>query len=235
MDGQIRGEGVARSELAGVDIENMWRLFQEHYDQAAREIFQRDLDGKNWVILVRDEQSEIQGFSTLAIYETPVAGQPVSVVFSGDTIIRPAYWGTPELPRAWIKTVLKVSVDMVQPLYWLLISAGYKTYRFLPIFYKEFYPCCHCPTPPGIQAILNQLAQQRFGSDYLPETGIARFRVGATPLRPGIAEVTPERLKDPHVAFFVAHNPGHAQGDELVCLARIHPDNFTAAGRRLAR
>jgi hypothetical protein len=235
MDVQLQGQGVRRSELSGADIEDMWRLFQEHYDQAEGEIFQRDLDGKNWVILLRDEAAEIQGFSTLALYETFAAGQPLSVVFSGDTIIRPAFWGTPELPRAWIKTVLSASVGMVQPLYWLLISAGYKTYRFLPIFFKEFFPCCHCPTPPGIQAILDQLAQERFGADYSAATGITRFRVGATPLRAGIAEVTQERLKDRHVAFFVARNPGHAQGDELVCLTHVHPDNYSAIGRRLMR
>jgi hypothetical protein len=235
MDVQLQGQGVRRSELTRADIENMWRLFQEHYDRAEQEIFQRDLDGKNWVILLRDEAAEIQGFSTLSLYETHAAGQPLSVVFSGDTIIRPLFWGTPELPRTWIKTVLSASAGMVQPLYWLLISAGYKTYRFLPIFFREFYPCCHCPTPAGIQAILDQLAQERFGADYSAVTGVTRFRVGATPLRAGIAEVTEQRLKDPHVAFFVARNPGHAQGDELVCLTHVHPDNYSAIGRRLMR
>jgi hypothetical protein len=235
MDVELHGQGLARSELTRSDIEAMWQIFQEHYDQAERDIFKRDLDGKNWVVLVRDEQQAIQGFSTLALYETTVAGRPHSVVYSGDTIIRPEFWGTPELPRTWIKTVLRASAGMVQPLYWLLISAGYKTYRFLPIFFKEFYPCYNCPTPPDVQALMDQLARQRFGSDYSAETGIARFRVGATPLRAGIAEVTEERLKDPHVAFFVGRNPGHAQGDELVCLTQVHPSNFTAAGRRLAR
>ncbi len=116
-----------------------------------------------------------------------------------------------------------------------MISAGYKTYRFLPVFYKEFYPCYSCPTPPGVQALLDELARQRFGAEYSAATGVIRFNLGATPLRAGIAEVTAERLKDPHVAFFVARNPGYAQGDELVCLTRIHPDNYSAVGRRLLR
>jgi hypothetical protein len=63
----------------------------------------------------------------------------MSVVYSGVTIIRSEYWGTPQLPSTWIKTVLEKSAEMVQPLYWLLISSGYKTYRFLTVFYKEFY------------------------------------------------------------------------------------------------
>jgi hypothetical protein len=235
MTTPLQGQSVPQRKLTAPDIEAMWQVFQEHYDQADREIFNHDLDGKNWVIILRDELTHIQGFSTLALYETVAAGQALSVVFSGDTIIRPEFWGTPELPRTWIKTVLQISAGMVQPLYWLLISAGYKTYRFLPIFYKEFYPCCQGPTPAKDQVILDELARQRFGSDYSAEKGIVRFRVGATPLRAGIAEVTPERLRDAHVAFFVAKNPGYAQGDELVCLTRVHPDNFTSAARRLVR
>jgi hypothetical protein len=30
-------------------------------------------------------------------------------------------------------------------------------------------------------------------------------------------------------------NPHHEQGDELVCITQVHPDNFTPAGRRMAR
>jgi hypothetical protein len=117
----------------------------------------------------------------------------------------------------------------------LLISSGYKTYRFLTVFYKEFYPRYNCPTPPDIQALMDHLATQRFGADYHPELGVARFTKGATPLREGVASVTDERLRDPHVAFYIARNPGHVHGDELVCLTRIHPDNLTAAGKRLLR
>ncbi len=232
----LQSQVVARAALAPQEVGEMLDLFREHFDGATLDLFKRDLSNKDWVILLRDgESSCIQGFSTLALYETTVCGQRLSVVYSGDTIIRPAFWGTPELPRAWIKTVLEKSTPMQQPLYWLLISSGYKTYRFLTVFYKEFYPRYDKPTPPEQQAILDHLAAERFGLDYHRDLGIVRFTNGATPLREGVAEVTAERLQDPHIAFYVARNPGHAHGDELVCLTQIHPDNFTAAGRRMAR
>jgi hypothetical protein len=214
----------------------MFKVFSGCFDGATLDIFERDLSSKNWVILLRDgESGELAGFSTLALYETTFDGKPLSVVYSGDTIIRPAYWGTPELPRSWVRTVLEKSADLPQPLYWLLISSGYKTYRFLSVFYKEFYPCCNQPTPPKMQALMDHLATQRFGDEYHPELGVVRFVKGATPLKDGVAEVTEERLHDPHVAFYVARNPGHLQGDELVCITRVHPDNFTAAGKRVLR
>jgi hypothetical protein len=227
---------LARADLTKSDIQAMFRVFSENFEGVTLDIFERDLGNKNWVILLRDgETNELEGFSTLALYEAQFNNQPISVVYSGDTIIRRTYWGTPELPRSWIHTVLEKSANMTQPLYWLLISSGYKTYRFLTVFYKEFYPRYDKPTPPETQAIMEHLASQRFGSDYHCEEGIVRFKNGATPLRDGVAGVTDERLHDPHVAFYISRNPGHVHGDELVCITRIHPDNFTPAGRRMAR
>ena len=236
MSPALTSKAIPISELSGMDIQSMFRVFSENFEVATQEIFERDLSKKNWVILLSDaETNELEGFSTLALYETEFNGKPISVVYSGDTIIRREYWGTPELPKSWIHTVLEKSVNMVQPLYWLLISSGYKTYRFLTVFYKEFYPRHDKPTPPEMQAIMEHLAMQRFGAEYHCEEGIVRFKDGATPLRDGIAEVTDERLQDPHVAFYIAKNPGLVNGDELVCITQIHPDNFTPAGRRMAR
>lgn len=232
----LTSSSIPRADLTVAEIQAMFNVFCENFDGATLESFTHDLANKNWVILLRDAATlTLQGFSTLSLYETSFENNPISVVYSGDTIIRPAYWGTPELPTAWIKTVLEKSADMPQPLYWLLISSGYKTYRFLTVFYKEFYPRYDQQTPPEAQAILRQLAADRFGAEYLPELGIVRFAQGGTPLREGVAEVTDERLRDPHIAFYIHANPGHVNGDELVCLTRIHPDNFTPAGRRMAR
>ncbi len=236
MTSLLTSSSLPRANLTDADVQAMFSVFCENFDGATLESFTRDLSNKNWVILLHDTATlTLQGFSTLSLYETLFENKPISVVYSGDTIIRPAYWGTPELPTAWIKTVLEKSANMPQPLYWLLISSGYKTYRFLTVFYQEFYPCHDKPTPPEAQAILQQLATERFGADYLPGLGIVRFAQGGTPLREGVAEVTDERLRDPHVAFYIQANPGHVNGDELVCLTRIHPDNFTPAGRRMAR
>ncbi len=236
MSPSLTSNAIPISDLSATDIRSMFRVFSENFDGATMEIFERDLSSKNWVILLSGaETKELEGFSTLALYETEFNGKPISVVYSGDTIIRREYWGTPELPKSWIHTVLEKSANMVQPLFWLLISSGYKTYRFLTVFYKEFYPRHDKPTPPEMQAIMEHLALHRFGSDYRCEEGVVRFKDGATPLRDGIAEVTEERLQDPHVAFYIAKNPGHVSGDELVCITQIHPDNFTPAGRRMAR
>lgn len=176
MPKSLKGEALSRSDLTDLDVQNMFGIFQDYYENATPRIFRRDLENKNWVIILRDSESKsIQGFSTLAFYESVVNGKPVGVVYSGDTIIRPAYWGTSELPRMWGRSVLRIGAQLPQPLYWLLISSGYKTYRFLPKFFKEFYPRYDQPIPLEIQEIIDHLAGERFGAEYYPELGIVRF------------------------------------------------------------
>ncbi|HMN27879.1 MAG TPA: hypothetical protein PKE45_06950 [Caldilineaceae bacterium] len=233
---QLTNQVCARSELSDETLAAMTALFAEHFAAVNPARFAQDLAGKDWVILLREPTTgALQGFSSLALYTTVYQGQPISVVYSGDTIIRPAFWGTPELPRTWIKTVLARSAELSQPLYWLLLSSGYKTYRFLPVFYRHFYPRYDQPTPPAIQHLIDHLACERFGADYDQASGVVRFTNGATPLRHGIADLSRERMADPHIAYFLARNQGHQQGDELVCLTQIHLDNLTAAGRRMVR
>jgi hypothetical protein len=235
MNPQLVGEAVARDALCSATVEEMLLLFAEHYELACPDDFLRDLAAKDQVVLLRDEAScALQGFSTLATYTSRAQGREVGVVFSGDTIIRPAFWGTPALPSVWIKHVLALAAAMPQPVYWLLISSGYKSYRFLPVFYREFYPRFDSPTPNELQAIIDMLACQRFGEQYRPASGIVRFANGGTPLRPGVAEVSTERERNAHVRFFLERNPGHAEGDELVCLTQISWENLTPAGQRMA-
>lgn len=229
------GETIHRPQLSDHTIETMFDLFQDYF-VADFDTFQRDLGNKNWVILLKNTVSgSIEGFSTLAFYKSIVDLEEIGIVYSGDTIIRPEYWGAPELPRTWIKTVLEIGETLPKPLYWLLISSGYKTYRFLSVFYKEYYPRYNRQTPPKIQSTIHHLAKERFGEEYDPKTGVIRFTSGATPLRAGVAEISGRRLKDPNVAFFIQKNPGHAQGDELVCLTHIDPENLTPAGKRMIR
>src|SRR5213075_2399216 len=113
-------------------------------------------------------------------------------------------------------------------IYWFLICSGYKTWRFLPVFFREFYPNATIETPDRVRRILDALAAQKFGGEYCRESGIVRFRT-ATPLRRGVATVTDQRLRDPHIAFFTRVNPGHSHGDELACLAEVSRANLTRA------
>jgi hypothetical protein len=195
---------------------------QANFEGVTAQQFADDLARKNWVILLEDDAREVRGFSTLSVYESAVV--PSRVVYSGDTIVDRAAWGSNALARTWLETVRQLRAD-----YWLLITSGFRTYRFLPVFWREFWPRFDCPQRP---ALLDALAREWFNSHYKPATGIVRLESPQILLN-GLKEIPPNRLSDPHVAFFAQANPGHARGDELVCLCPLTPVNQTSIGRRL--
>ena len=226
---------VPRASLPRADRDAMRLLLSAHFDGVTPETFDRDLDEKNWVVLFEDAD-RLRGFTTLLTYETTYRGERISVVYSGDTIMARDAWNTALLPRAWIAAVRSIREQHLHTgrLYWLLLTSGVRTYRLLPVFWKEFYPRYDASTPCDVQGLLAHLALERFGACYRRDRGLVQF---AAPQRlrdegaPGVAGGRHE----PHVDFFHGANPDWQEGDELVCLTEIAFDNLTAAGRRMWR
>ncbi|MDB5330831.1 MAG: hypothetical protein JWP03_1982 [Phycisphaerales bacterium] len=223
---------LPRAELASGQLAAMYELLSAHFEGVTFNQFLEDAAEKNWAILI-ERAGRLVGFTTILAYETSVDGETVSVVYSGDTIVAPEAWNTASLPRAWIESVAKLRLHYPNgPYLWLLITSGFRTYRFLPLFWREFYPRPGEPTPMKWQRLMGRLAAERFGSRYDASCGIVRL---ANPqrLRGALAKVPAARLDDPYVAFFTERNMGHAEGDELVCVTELAPENLTAAGRRM--
>jgi len=228
----MRARLVSRADLAGPEREAMCDLLAAHFLGVTRASFAEDLERKNWALLL-EEGGRLVGFSTLLVYETSVESEAMTVVYSGDTIVAPAAWGRSSLAQSWIGAVRSLRARYRRGrMYWLLISSGFRTYRFLPVFWREFYPRGDAPTPPAVQARLHALATGLFGPRYLPERGIVRLD-SPQRLRGALAEVPNGRRTDPHVAFFLERNPGWPEGDELVGLTELAEDNLTRAGRRM--
>jgi hypothetical protein len=226
---------VEVAEVTPRQRDEMFASMDHHYDNVHRHLFEADLTQKRWVILIRDPASErLCGFSTQTLHEAKVGGRPVKALFSGDTIIRRECWGDHALSHMWGRLALAlIDAHPGEELYWFLISQGYKTYRFLPIFFHEFYPRHDGPTPDQVRAIIDALACGRYPEAYDAMNGVIQASPLQYRLRAGLADVTPERLHDPHIRFFHARNPGHARGDELCCLAPLTRANFTPAAYRV--
>jgi hypothetical protein len=238
MGGRLAGSLVPRAQLTVADRDRMYELLSTYFDFTVRKRFEEDLEEKESVVVLRDSaDGQIQGFSTIARMEIIVDSRNIVAFFSGDTIVARDYWGETILSRLWSQTVFAEG-DLIRAerpsteVFWFLICSGYKTYRFLPVFFREFYPCPTSATPPDIKRILDALGSAKFGPQYRADAGIVRF-AHPTPLRAGVAEVTDRRMNDPMVAFFNAVNPGHARGDELACITAVSRTNVTRAGARM--
>jgi hypothetical protein len=232
---KLIGRLVQAADVSRRDRDAMFGLMDRHYSQVRREAFEADLDEKQWVIQVLAPDTEtVCGFSTQMLLEVEVRGRPVKALFSGDTIVDREHWGDNALAHVWGRLALTLIETFGEgDLYWFLISKGYKTYRFLPVFFREFYPRHDAPTPPWAREVIHALGRARYPAEYDPTAGVIRAGPGKDRLREGIADITPERLRDPHVSYFVKQNPGHQQGEELCCLTPLTRRNFTSAARRV--
>jgi hypothetical protein len=227
---RLSGRTVPRESLTPRERVAMFTLLSTFFTGVDPETFASDLAEKSHVILLEGEDGGLHGFSTLSVYRTCVPGIEATIVYSGDTIVDREFWGSPALPVSWLTAARALTAGAGSRVYWLLLTSGFRTYRFLPVFFREFFP----RDAPVANTLVERLAVERFGDRYDPVRGIVRF---ARPqvLVPELLGVPAGRALDEHVAFFLERNPGYTRGDELVCLTEIGDTNLTAAGRRIAR
>lgn len=223
------------SQLASSDRDAMFALMDRHYENMIRARFETDLSEKDWVILLIDEaSSEVCGFSTQALISLSIDDRPIRCVFSGDTIVDRDHWGSSALALAFGKLALHwIETYPDDEVYWCLISKGFRTYRVLPVYFRDFHPRYDAEMPMHLKSIVSAVAQHKFADRFDCERGIIKAISDSDRLRSGLGEITQERFQDPHVRFFVERNPGHANGDELCCIARMSHDNFSAAAMRM--
>jgi hypothetical protein len=228
----LEGRIVTVPEITTPTQQEMFAILGRYFDGYEWSNFQTDLAEKDGVLLL-ERSGAVKGFTTFKFLSAEIQGRQVRGVFSGDTIVEQECWGQQALSTTWSKYMLDESQRENTPFYWFLISSGYKTYRFLPVFFNEFFPRHDRTTPTFEQAVIDTFATMRFGDMYDPARGTIRFRHSQERLKPGVAEVTETKGANPHVRFFVEKNPYHAEGEELPCLAEVSPTNYkTSALRR---
>lgn len=222
---KLKAFGYAVSDLSTAQIESMFQLFAEYYANVTYEQFRKDLSQKDHVFVLKDKATlEIKGFSTIVALNSTVNGKPVRGFFSGDTVVDREYWGQGTLGVAFLKFLFLHKLRKpFEPLYWFLISKGYKTYLLMANNFQTHYPRCEKPTPPEIQTLINTFSTTLYGDCYYADRGVISFAGQQSHIKDALKEdITPiseDLLKNPRVAFFAEKNPQWDQGDELACVA----------------
>jgi len=226
---------VSQSRVSPREREEMLALHRRYFCHVVRKTFLKDMAEKDWVILLRAGR-KIVGFSTLQLIHLVVDRRPCVFLFSGDTIVDQSHWQSTAMAGSFGHFMLHMMEwHGEKDLYWFLISKGYRTYRFLPVFFNRFYPVHNRATPPRYARLLKAVAKHRFGADYDARAGIVRMARKKDWLRPFMRNVPVARQTEPHVAFFLRRNPGYKLGDELACLADVSKKNLNGLAWRVIR
>lgn len=220
------------NELEESDIKIMYEIMEKHYDDTDYKVFLSDLLKKDYCLLLRDEKNMIQGFTTQKSLKFKVGGRQVFGVFSGDTIINKEHWGSIELFQAFANFYIEFGQEHPE-FFWFLISKGYKTYMMLPMFFKEYYPCCRRETPEYYQEIMDGFGEEMYKDTYNRNSGVIEYREKKDKLKTGVADIDEKHLRRPEIKFFVDKNPLFWQGNDLVCLVNFKTDNLLEKTRKI--
>ncbi|MDU1910119.1 hypothetical protein [Fusobacterium sp.] len=222
---KLKGEIVEIDKLDKKDIDEMYKLMTEYYDNMEKKAFFKDLYDKKYCIVLRDEKENIKGFSTQKIINFSIEEKKIYGIFSGDTIIHKSSWGSLELFRVFADFFFDIG-EKYENFYWFLIVKGYKTYKILPTFFKEFYPNCLTEIPLEIKNIMDSFGENFYPGEYNKNTGIIEYKKTKDKLKEGIADITEKRLKDRDIKFFQKRNPQYSKGNDMVCITKLNKENL---------
>ena len=97
----MKGRVIPIKEVSASDIDAMFALMDEFYDNMDRAVFETDFYAKDYCIILRNEEGRLVGFTTQKVMSVNADGKQIHGMFSGDTIIHKDYWGDTELFRVW--------------------------------------------------------------------------------------------------------------------------------------
>ena len=148
MKKKLIAKTIKVQSLRESQIDEMFKLFEIFYENVSFLRFKSDLFAKTKVIILLDTEKRIQGFSTFYDFDFPHHQKNYRVLFSGDTIIAPTYWGTSALTMEFLKNMILLKLKYpTRPVWWFLISKGYKTYLLLANNFIQYYPCLLYTSP----------------------------------------------------------------------------------------
>jgi len=200
-------------------------IYLSLYDGSNEALFFHDLAGKDEVLLVRCGEAVI-GFSTVRFFEREWQGRRIAVVYSGDTVVERRHWGQQALAFAWIGRMGRFKREHPElALYWFLLVKGHRTFRYLPLFARSFYPHWSIDRS-DLKPLADALAGEIFADDYNPASGVVEFGESHGHLKPEVAMPSEDDLRREGVQFFLERNPGFRRGHELVCMCEVEEHNM---------
>lgn len=221
-------------DLTPGDWDDIWALTNEFYD-VERGYAETELRKRENIALFR-VAGALLGMASITAYTATFRGQDLAILNTTHVLIRETGRGRNLLQKLGFRMFLRTRLrHPLRPIYWFFDTFSYKSYLLLPRNFRRFWPRHDEPTPEDRVALIDQLATDFYGPAWRPSRGIA-VRSGQKRLRAAAAPLTLTPDSSPDIRFFATANPGHAEGDLLICLCPLSLGNwFHLARRAVAR
>lgn len=222
------------SSLTSAELEEIWTLTQRYID-TPRPHYETKLLALPEIGLWRVRGGGLAGLVSLDVHPVVWHGRTRIIIFTSSVVADERFRGRNLVLRTGLRLLLREKLRRpLAPAYWLFDTFSYKSYLLMARNLREFWPHREHRTPADIALFIDKLASERYGPDWNSGTGVVR-RSGVKQLRAQTAPIEGALRSDPDVSFFAAANPGHREGDMLVCLAPLTASNLLGALRRARR
>lgn len=216
-------------DLSPADWDDIWALTHEFFD-VERDYAEAELRRRERIALFR-MNGALLGMASITIYPEKFRGRRIAVINTSHVLIRENWRGRNLIQRLGFRTFLATRLRYpLRPIYWFFDTFSYKSYLLLPRNFRRFWPRHDEPTPEPQAALIDQLATHLYGPAWRPARGIA-VRSGQRRLRAATAPLAVTPDTSPDIRFFAATNPGHAEGDMLICLCPLTLGNWVSVAR----
>ncbi len=220
MSLEPKSKVIKVNSLSVVELKEMHEVFKKYYNNADLETFFLDINKKQYVLVIKDRvDGRIVGFSTIALMDLDYGGKKVIGFFSGDTILEKEYWGSRRWQITWALFFLKIKLaNPLTPIFWLLISKGYKTYLLLANNFKNYYPRMN-RNDSRLEKVVDFYCDELYQEYYVKDEKILDFGDEYQSLQEGVAEICDDvKSRSPKIQYFEERNPGWRRGTELPCV-----------------
>ncbi len=216
--------------LTSRDWDDIWLLTSEFFD-VERAYAETELRRRQSIALFRMDEA-LLGMAAIDIFPAVFRGRSIAVISTAHVLIREHWRGRGLVQKLGARTFLATRLrHPLRPIYWFFDTFSYKPYLLLPRNFETYWPRHDRPTPEPETALIDQLATQMYGPAWRPARGVAvrsgqkRLRASAAPLA-----LSPDAAAE--LKFFASMNPGHAEGDMLVCLCPLTASNWLGFARK---
>ncbi|HTE41812.1 MAG TPA: hypothetical protein VK629_13355 [Steroidobacteraceae bacterium] len=230
MDTRVTIEVLPTAAVTPALWNHVWSITREFFD-TDRDFSETKLKEYQSIALFWTHgDRKLIGTASIDVYPVSFRKRRLVVIYTTHVLLREEYRGHNLLQRLGLRTFLKTRLRFpFSSIYWFFDTFSYKSYLLLPRNFRKFWPRLEHKTPDRERDLINQLATKTYGESWRPQFGIVT-RSGKKRLKPDVAPLNRNVPLTPELRFFSTTNPGHAEGDMLVCLCPLTLANWFSVG-----
>lgn len=232
----LRSELKKSELLTSIEIKEMWYVYSHHHNVNYKQFLNRTCQQFHYIILCRDVQTrKIIGFLGVRFDEIHFEdGKAINLIYYGQTFIKPEFRGANSLKLCLCLIGLKYRFfHPFKKTYIWFDAISYKSYLLMSRYTKDFYPAPHRKMPTQIKNLRNIIGHKFYPGQYNADYGTVTK--SSHRIKDLDSRVQQKDLDNEHIRFYTTKNPGHIQGDGLICIFPNTLANYAFTIKRLFR